>query len=179
MRFLVFVMLLMGINLCAQNKVKDTVTYREYSTLKWKDFKAPAPKNTDYSASVNTGISYKWSYSTARGIVDFKYDIEARLYRNFSWSIYEKDKENVLKHEQLHFDITELFARKFRKALAEYTVGRSIRKDVSKIYEKIETERTTMQLLYDKETGHSINKTSQLSWENKIKDLLQEYQTYK
>ena len=178
MRFLIF-LLFITTQLCAQKKVRDTVSYRDYSILKWEDFKANAPENTKYTASVNTGISYKWSYSTARGIVDFNYNIEAKLYRNFSWSIYEKDKENVLKHEQLHYDITELFARKFRKALSEYTVGRSIRKDVARIYENIEQERVTMQLLYDEETEHSINVSSQKLWEAKVGNLLQEYDTFK
>lgn len=178
MRLFIF-LLFISMQLCAQKKVRDTVTYRDYSVLKWEDFKANVPKNTEYSANVNTGLSYKWSYSTANGIIDFKYNIEAKLYRNFSWSIYRKDKENVLKHEQLHFDITELFARKFRKALTEYKVGRSIRKDVTKIYENIEKERDSMQLVYDRETGHSINKSSQSLWETKVSDLLQKYETYK
>lgn len=178
MRFFFF-FLLVSCSLLAQKPIQDTVTYRNYNILKWTDFKADVPENTPFSASVSTGMSYKWSYSTSRGVIDFRYNIEAKLYRNFSWSIYDKDKEAVLKHEQIHFEITELFARKFRKALEEYEIGRSIRNDVTKIYENLEKERVAMQLLYDEETEHSIKKEAQLAWENKVELLLEQYDAYK
>ena len=178
MRFLV-ILLLACTSLFGQKKSQDTITYRDYNKLKWSDFKADAPKNSPFSASVSSGMSYKWSYSTSAGIIDFQYAIDSKLYRNLSWSIYKEEKEEVLKHEQLHFDITELFTRKFRQALAEYVVKRNIRKDVANIYEAIEKERVTMQLLYDKETNHSINKDSQLAWETKVSKLLAEYDEFK
>ena len=179
MRFIFLTLILISTQVFAQKKVKDTISYREYSVLKWADFKAAVPEGTKYSASVSSGISYNWSFSTANGVIDFKYDVEARLYRNFSWSLYTKDKKAVLKHEQLHYDITELYARKFRKELKEYVVGRSVRNDISKMYETIEKERTTMQVIYDKESGHSINKVAQAQWETKVSNLLKEYELYK
>jgi len=178
MRFFVLFFFI-AIQICGQNKQKDTISYREYSKLKWQDFKDKAPENTHFSASVSTGMSYKWSYSTAAGVPDFEYQIQANLYRNFSWSIYKTGKEAVLKHEQLHYDITELFVRKFRKALSEYTVTRTIRKDVSIMYDAIEAERNNMQLLYDKETNHSLKKEEQIAWEQKIEKLLFEFEAYK
>ena len=176
---LFLLLFIVSCSLFGQKSVKDTLTYREYNTLKWTDFKAKAPEGSEFSASVSTGMSYKWSYSTRGGIIDFQYEIDAKLYRNFSWSIYKKDKESVLKHEQFHYEITELFARKFRKALEEYEVGRSIRNDVTRIYEKLEKERVEMQLLYDKETEHSLNKDAQLAWQAKISLLLNDYESFK
>ena len=178
MKFFIF-LFLVSTSFFAQKKAGDTISYRNYSVLKWSDFKADVPDKTDFSASLSSGMTYKWSFSTAAGILDFKYNIEANLYRNYSWSKYDKDKKQVLEHEQLHFDITELHVRKFRKALAEYEVGRSIRKDVSRIYDNIEEERVAMQLLYDEETHHSINREAQLTWETKVKELLTQYESFK
>ena len=176
----VFILLLLvSTSIFGQKATQDTITFRKYDTLKWSDFKADAPANSPFSASVSSGMSYKWSYSTAAGIIDFQYSIEAKLYRNLSWSIYKKEKKEVLDHEQLHFEITELFTRKFRKALSEYVVKRNIRKDVANIYANIEKQRVEMQLLYDKETNHSINKESQLAWEKKVSKLLNEYEAFK
>ena len=171
--------LLLSTSFFGQNTTRDTITYRKYNTLKWTDFKADAPVDSPFTASVSSGMSYKWSYSTSAGIIDFRFSIEAKLYRNLSWSVYKSGKQEVLKHEQLHFDITELFTRKFRKALEEYVVKRNIRKDVATIYEGIEKQRIEMQLLYDKETNHSINKESQLAWEKKVSKLLTEYEAFK
>ena len=86
MKFLLF-LLFVSSSLFAQKTVRDTVNYRDYNTLKWNDFKADAPKDTPFSASVSTGMSYKWSYSTQGGVIDFKYNIDAKLYRNLSLSL--------------------------------------------------------------------------------------------
>lgn len=175
---LFILLLLVSTSFFGQKKTQDTITYRKYKTLKWIDFKGEVPDNSSFSASVSSGMSYKWSYSTSAGIIDFRYAVEAKLYRHLSWTIYKTGKEEVLKHEQLHFDITELFTRKFRKALDEYVVKRNIRKDVANIYSRIEKERIEMQLLYDKETNHSLNKESQLAWEEKVSRSLTEYEEY-
>jgi len=178
MKFLVF-FFFVSLQIFGQQSKRDTINYRLYNKLEWSDFKAKTPADTHFSASVSTGMSYNWSYSTAGGIPDFKYKIEAKLYRNFSWAIYDTGKEHVLKHEQLHFDITELYVRKFRKALHEYEIGRTIRKDVNNIYQTLEYERKEIQMLYDKETNHSLNKEEQLIWEEKVNELLIKLEDFK
>ena len=162
--------------------LKDTITYREYSKLTWQDFKAKAPLDSPFSASVSTGMGYKWSYSTSNGEIDFSYSVKSSLYRNSSWSKYTEGKENVLSHEQLHYDITELYARKLRQALKDYKENgnlRNIRKSVTAIYESLEAERKAFQLQYDAETNHSTNKEAQLQWNEKIALLLEEYKAFK
>lgn len=165
-----------------RKSLKDTITYREYSRLTWKDFKAKVPEGTKFSASVSSGMGYKWSYSTSNGQINFNYSVKTNLYRNSSWSKYTEGKESVLRHEQLHYDITELYVRKFREALKDYKENsglRNIRKDVTRIYQKIEEERKSTQLQYDMETNHSLNKEAQVAWEQKIASLLQEYEAFK
>ena len=175
--FLVF--LFVSIYSFAQTKVKDTITYSEYNKLHWSDFKDKVPADTKYSASVCSGMSYKWSYSIANNIPEFAYEVEAKLYRNLSWSKYTEGKEEVLSHEQLHFDISELYARKFRKQLSEYEVSRNVRKDVGDMYENLEKERLKFQLMYDSITEHSLNKEAQIEWNLKVNRLLNEYDAYK
>lgn len=177
-RFLLL-FLLVNISSFAQTKVKDTITYREYNKLNWTDFKAKTPQDTKYSASVCSGMSYKWSYSTVNNKPEFTYEVEAKLYRNLSWSKYTEGKEEVLSHEQLHFDISELYARKFRKQLEEYEVSRNVRKDVASIYKNLEKERVQFQLMYDSITDHSLNKEVQIKWNSKVAQLLNEYDAYK
>ena len=75
-----------------------------------------------------------------------------------------KNEEYLLAHEQLHFDISELHARKLRKALNEYEIGRSIRQDLKSLYNRIESERVSMQNRFDKETSHSENREEEMRW---------------
>ncbi|WP_010520716.1 DUF922 domain-containing protein [Aquimarina agarivorans] len=174
-------LLFFSIQLVAQNNENSTkkrVTYSQQPKLTWESFKGFMPSNTDFAASVNTGIGFKWSYSTNQNKIDLQYEVESYVQPYFSWvDENEKDVE-LLKHEQLHFDITELFARKFRKRLDEYEFGRNIRKAMQKIHGDIEFERIQMQEAYDSETAHSKNEEQQLIWELKIAKLLKDFEAY-
>ena len=75
----------------------------------------------------------------------------------------------MLQHEQGHFDLAELYARKLNKALKEYTFNaQTINKDVNSIYEKIMAEQHKAQNRYDLETDFSRNKSRQAMWSSKI-----------
>ena len=86
-----------------------------------------------------------------------------------SWTKAADNKE-LLAHEQLHFDITELFTRKLRKKLSELNdpCGKDSKK-VQGIYDKNFEELNRYQIRYDKETEHSMIETTQKTWEEKIK----------
>jgi len=80
----------------------------------------------------------------------------------------------VLSHEQLHFDITELFARKFRERLKTVKNDTDIKKKVRKIFAEINRELNTFQNKYDRETNYSRNIPEQLLWNEKIAEALSE-----
>jgi len=42
----------------------------------------------------------------------------------------------LLNHEQRHFDIAEIFARKLRKELEEYTFNKNNLKEIENLYKK-------------------------------------------
>ena len=82
--------------------------------------KARPDPSSDAAASTATylGINY--------GITQFifTYKINCRLSKNKSWVRYKSDY--VLSHEQGHFDITEIFARKLNKMMSEYKFDKEI-----------------------------------------------------
>ena len=85
----------------------------------------------------------------------------------------------ILSHEQGHFDIAEIFARKLNKKMSEYRFDKkTYQKDLNKIYHDILDEKEKMQNDYDKETNHSINKEKQAEWLKKIAKMLEEYKDY-
>ena len=85
----------------------------------------------------------------------------------------------ILSHEQGHFDIAEIFARKLYKKMSEYKFNRrTYQKELNKIYQDILDEKEEIQNDYDRETNHSINKEKQAEWLKKLKRLLEEYEDY-
>ena len=158
----------------------SVVTYRDYPSITWQDFRADVPLKTSHAASISTGMHYKWSCSYIGNKINLEYDIQSELNRSLSWSKYKKEQKEILKHEQLHYDITELYTRKLRKAFSEYTpVIKTLKKDLEQIYNRVEQERQNTQDLYDKQTNHSINTKEQKKWEFNVASWLIDYQEYR
>lgn len=95
-----------------------------------------------------------------------------------SWVLSEKMTEALLAHEQLHFDIAELFARKMKMTFAEYElpvktfIDKKADQRMEKAYHQIFKEMMEMQHLYDEETGHGTDVKAQEEWVSQIKNKL-------
>lgn len=182
MKYLFFViMLVANLNTFAQS---DSIPYKEYKSypkLTWNDFlERPESEYTSkFAASVSTGLDLKWDYNIDNVKQNFSFDVKACLYPSSSWVFEHKKDSALLAHEQLHYDITELHARKLRKLIAEYKLGRNIRKDLKVIYQGVEDARNIMQNNYDKETIHSKDTAQQRLWNLKIDTLLFVYKAHK
>ncbi len=164
----------------AKNGYVERFSYSEKNKLEWSDFRGKPKNNSDFDASVNTGITYQWSYSKGSGQIELKFEVDSFCYPSLSWVKKEQMTPYLLSHEQLHFDISELHARIMRKRLKEYKPDKhkNIRKDLNKMYNLVERMRLIMQEQYDIETGHSENKISQKEWEKKIEKLMWFYRDY-
>ena len=178
MRILSVFLWIITLQISAQKRDTDSFNYTEQPKLTWESFKGQIPVETPYAASVNTGVGLKWSYSTGEGKIDLQYNVEAYAQPNFSWVIEKEKDAELLKHEQLHFDITEVHARMLRKRISEYQFGRNIRKPMQRMLGEIKYEREKMQNDYDKETEHSKNKEQQKIWEDKVALLLEKYKDF-
>jgi hypothetical protein len=155
---------------------KDPVeqfTYQERSQLSWKDFKGVPPKNIKNFASVNSGIGYTFSSKTINSKVVLNIQVESYFYPQLSWkkNINENNR-NLLQHEQLHWDISELYARKLRAAYKRYVPKKNPKKEIDFIFKRFEKERQKTQNSYDLETKHGLIRTLQIRWNDKIKEEL-------
>lgn len=159
----------------------DKIFWKE-NILTWEDFRAEPDRNSTYQANTSAGLSYSWGIRNENGVVTLKYEVLSYFNPDGSWVVPKsRGSEYLLSHEQLHFDITELHARKLRKMLAEIKVdklSKDPRKDLNKLYEIIEKERDAMQLKYDKETNHSLNREAEAHWQNFVKKELKKYENY-
>ncbi len=164
MRFFLGVCLILGLSSFVSNQFID---WRPNQKLSWKDFMGKPVANSGNAALTSTHISFEYGY----GSNGFSYSITCRFDKKQSWVKIKNDY--VLAHEQAHFDIAEIHARKLKKALSDYDYNpKTVKADVNKIYETIMKEHHAMQQLYDKQTDHSRNKDQQEIWLLKIADML-------
>ncbi len=155
----------------------EKVTWKENQPLMWKDFKAKAPKNNKYEANTNSGVSFSWSFISKNGKTQLKYEVHSNFYPYSSW--VKEENAYLLAHEQLHFDISELHARKLRNALKEYIIGagndKKIKKELNQLYNTLEKERVIMQKAFDSETNHSLDHEEERKWQAFVKEELKRF----
>ena len=75
----------------------------------------------------------------------------------------------MLAHEQLHFDICELFGRKlYKEILVLRDSGKLNNRTIKRLHSKLKKQYSNYQDKYDNETEHSINQVEQLKWNSRI-----------
>ncbi|OSZ80746.1 hypothetical protein CAP36_05735 [Chitinophagaceae bacterium IBVUCB2] len=157
----------------AQAANEELLEWNSSKRLTWADYKGNVDRNSDAAASTTTYLAIEYHIKNSK----FTYSIQSRFSKTRSWGLYKT--AYILSHEQGHFDIAEVFARKLHKKMSEYKFNsKTYQKDLKKIYDKILEEKEETQNAYDGETRHSINKTKQAEWLKKIEQMLKEYEDY-
>ncbi|MHA4843485.1 DUF922 domain-containing protein [Flavitalea antarctica] len=153
---------------------KDLIEWNSAKRLNWTDFKGRVPANASNAALTNTAINVEFGFSK-KGMT---YSIKCRFDKTKSWVRIKNDL--VLGHEQGHFDIAELHARKLNKALKEYKFNsKTVSDDVNKIYENIMKDHHSYQSEYDQQTDFSRKVDKQMEWLTKIEKDLKSLDVYR
>jgi len=144
--------------------------------LTWDDFQGAADSTSKYKALTYVQIGLKSEQYNDSICVD----VPTYFYKSLSWS-KSISNSSLLKHEQLHFDIAELMARKIRKEYSNYAFidikqGFKDLKDIYRKYYGTEFDRYNRN--YDTETEHGTIAAKQKEWELKIAKELKALNAY-
>ncbi|PIB25314.1 DUF922 domain-containing protein [Maribacter sp. 4G9] len=140
--------------------------------LQWKDFKGEIPTGANAAATTASGISYNFSSSYENGQMVVNYRVQSFFYPTKSWYRPQICNDVTLLHEQLHFDISEVFARKMAKEMSETEFTKNIKQEVRLLYKRILKELDAFQRRYDLETDFSRNIEKQKLWQKQISSFL-------
>ena len=149
------------------NEDEIMVSWSGNRRLTWDDFQCVPVRNTEAVALTSTslGISYRVKDN------QFVYDITCSFSKEHSWGLLKTPY--ILAHEQGHFDITEIYARKLHHELQMYRFNtKTFKRDINTIYQRIVKEKEAFQEQYDRETDHSRKKARQEEWLVRIEALL-------
>ena len=153
---------------CFSQELEESYVWNPNKKLTWKDFKGEVPPDAAPAATTASGISYKYSANLLHHEVKLDFEVNAFFYPNESWYKPSVCNDLILSHEQLHFDISELFARKMRKRLNETSFSDNVKAEVRAIYKETLKELSDFQDRYDWETSFSRNREQQLRWNEQI-----------
>jgi len=150
---------------------KDKISWEENKPLTWKDFKGEIPRKKTTQVAYTT-VNIKYSVLTKNSI-----QVENCFVKNESWVKKNYKQPHILKHEQYHFNLSEVYAREMRKAMQKIEIPST--KNVQLVYDEWIQKHKEAQEQYDRETAHSVNRAEQIKWENKIDSLLNSLSEYK
>ena len=158
------------------DKDENRISWNANRRLTWDDFQAdPEWWNNDIAAITSSVIQYKYSCENGK----LNYSVKSIFLMDESWVKKKAKTAHYLAHEQLHFDVTEVFTRKLKEKLSKHTFRCDEVKKFESITKDILTDWQNTQKRYDYQTRYSLNKEKQDEWVAFIADILDAYDKYK
>ncbi len=158
--------------------------------INFLDYKKPMTFNQVDQIKLSDFRGYEFFQKELYGNKSFAYivtTIESSLEDNHTeiWSEFHPSRSYVfnrksfspelLKHEVLHFKITELYTRKIKEEIAQNCFTNE---EIKALVEKYSKDERAFQAQYDLDTFHSYIYNEQLKYQNKVDSLLLLLQDY-
>ena len=143
---------------------ESIIIWSEFQPLTWKDF-----RSNNLTLKEDLAISYvgMMFIPIKESKTNYKYEVLSIFNRDKSKSNVMNRK--VLNHEQFHFHIVEIHARKVRRQIELNKNDKKLKlKDYEAVFDRYEKELIVFQKKYDKETKHGTRNLYQKKWEEKI-----------
>lgn len=158
-----------------KNSTEGHIFWSEERRLTWDDFQARPKKNHFASAMSDVAFSIKVESDGKL----LKVYVRPSFDPQGSWVNKDEADSFLLQHEQVHFDIYEVNARKLRQELKTKRLTPNNSENViNRLIEKYSKLNVDVQNDYDDETDHSLKKEKQIKWNEKIAEELDELKEF-
>jgi hypothetical protein len=154
-------------------ELKSKIIWDENKPLTWDNFKGPADKKSFFYAATSSAFTISTELKNQDELItSFRVFFDPKK----SWKKKKYLSDELLKHEQNHFDITEVYARLLIKKLSAIQTNdpKKIIQAIKLEYSRSIADAKKKQTEYDKETNHGKLKEKQEQWNTKVKDMLSE-----
>lgn len=151
----------------------DQVLWSPDRRLSWEDFKAnPDAENPHHAlTAANLAVNAQCQQN------GFSYQVSCVFLPTQSWT-KNTESEKLLKHEQLHFDLTEVHARRLRRKLAMLNctdVENKLSGTVTNAFAQWKAEQDA----FDTACKHGLNAEEESIWAANIAQRLKKLEAYK
>lgn len=135
--------------------------------LTWDDFKGTPDTNSTATAFTVWNINYSLTGVSFKGdtVKISNFAVKLEFDEKKSWSKPEKQTNNLLKHEQGHFDLGLICQREILRQLNNAVFLKAdFQNKLQTIFSSALEKYRLLGLKYDAETAHSINQPAQDNW---------------
>lgn len=135
--------------------------------LQWADFKGTPDNSSPYFAYTAWKTSVRFSgvkFEGTKAIID-GFEMTVEFDAKSSWVKKGKETDELLKHEQGHFDVGLLYMQEVLRTIGAANFTRTgYKEEFQNFVEAIHRKYAAISEQYDKETNHSIKKDEQAKW---------------
>lgn len=152
-------------------RTDNAIPYNRLRPLTYEDFQAPVPPDARINnvARTVTVIDYKMKYRRVGEHTDVLVTLGIVMAPSASWMKLAGREPDVLRHEQLHFDIAALWACELRRRMENTPFQpEGIKEQLVAVYQSVNQAAATEQARYDRETIHGTERDAQDAWAKKI-----------
>jgi len=155
----------------AQINAKGGIRWAKDRPLATGDFKGTAPTSTGQEGAHTEYTIISGARCVGRKL---EYRVTLAMLPSQSWFVPElrrspSDSARTLRHEQTHFDLSEVYARKIRRSFAEmYDPCGQTEAALQAASDGFIRDEALEQLRYDEETNHGRTVAPQSDWDKKV-----------
>jgi hypothetical protein len=158
------------------NMPSRVIFWRSGRNLQWDNFQGAPQPETGVDAVSSCGILCE---PTVINNYRLQFQVSCYFSVEHSWVDDEDASGALLQHEQGHFDVGEIYARRLRKRLSEMHFNRNnLNAQIQKAYDDVFEDYKKAQDRYDRESRHSTLKHAQAGWERWIARELKRLEEY-
>ncbi len=173
-KFLViFILIFSSQNISAQKVIINGVEGNRL--LQWSDFTGIPDYSSPYFAYTVWKTNYKYTavrFSGETALIN-GFEMTLILDSTKSWSKKDKKSDDLLLHEQGHFDIGLLYMKDVLKEISRTQFTRAnYQSEIRNLTARVHKKYNEMTLNYDSDTNHSKNKQQQNNWTKYFNDNL-------
>jgi len=153
----------------SQESALPNIEWQEGRPLTWKDFRYIKLRSGKKEIAL-TSVKHSVTGKMVSGSPDF--EVRVLYMAQDSWTT-DSTNMNLLAHEQLHFDIGELFRRRIEQKVRRLRDGGEKQKAIYRYaIKKLLSDFRNFSNEYDRDTNHGTKLPKQLKWKDKVWDEL-------
>lgn len=153
------------------------VKAQSYHQLNINDFQGSPQRSTGNIAYTNCMVDFSYQPVYTRGYYHLTFYIKMKMNKDRSW--IDRAKVNspdmvaeVLKHEQGHYIFAYLMQQELQRTLNNMRFSSNYDQEVSTVFNGIKKKYSQLNLDYDDDTNHMLNRKQQYSWDLYFKTQL-------
>jgi hypothetical protein len=151
-----------------------------HTPLLWSDFRGPPRLGSNTAAQTSSSITYLIQCHDSAAV----FAVLATFWTAQSWvrpDVVARSTvgARTMLHERTDFDITEVFARRLRRALATAdALCPSRLNEARRLFDQLHAANEELQDRYDRETAHGLAREPQARWDASIRASLDSLAAY-